>query len=222
NPTPSSDGCRGRPTDPDEFLQSMLQVPVTSNVPVNLGVFDWNSIPDPLAGTASVSIPAEVYVPSSDLASQLLEPPDPGHGAKITSSSSSDLGSLEDLSSLLQFPMPTGRPPDLSTSFSALPHSGDFSLLLQDFDWSTITEFINIFPPGSTQSSSPLTSSNDPSTPSENSYESLPLSQSCDASEQLLSELDSSVPPSMFSTFRVRCFHRRRGQYVGFVLRGVI
>ncbi|KAF8460974.1 hypothetical protein DFH94DRAFT_789966, partial [Russula ochroleuca] len=202
NPTPSSDGCRGRPTDPDEFLQSMLQVPVTSNVPVNLGVFDWNSIPDPLAGTASsISQPTVVHVPSSDLESQLLEPPDLGHDAKITSGSSSNLGSLENLSSLLQFPMPAGRPPDLSTSFSAVPHSDDSSLLLQDFDWSTITEFISLFPPGSTQSPSPLTSSSDPPTPSENSYESLPLLQSCDASEQLLSELDSSVPPSVFLPF---------------------
>ena len=55
NSTPSSDECRGRPTDPDEFLQSMLpvQVPIDSDVPVNLGVYDWNSIPDPLAGMAS-------------------------------------------------------------------------------------------------------------------------------------------------------------------------
>ena len=143
---------------------------------------------------STLAQPAELYVPSSDLGSQ-LEPPDPGHDAKITSNLSSDFGSLEDLSSLLQFPMPAGRPPDLSTSFSALPHSGDSSLPLQD--WSTITEFINLFPPGSTQLSSPLISSSDP-TPPENSYESLPLLQSCDTSEQLLSELDSSVPPSVF------------------------
>jgi Homeobox KN domain len=53
NPTPSSDGCRGRPPDSDEFLQPMLQMPLDSDFPINLGVFDWNSIPDPLAGTAS-------------------------------------------------------------------------------------------------------------------------------------------------------------------------
>ena len=91
--------------------------------------------------------------------------------------------------------MPAGRPPELSTSFSALPHSGGSSHLLQD--WSTIIELINLFPPGSTQSSSPLISSSDPSPP-ENSYESLPLLQSYDTSEQLLSELDSSIPPSVF------------------------
>ena len=53
NSTSSSDECRGRPTDPDEFLQSMPQVPVDSDIPVNLAVYDWNSIPDPLAGMAS-------------------------------------------------------------------------------------------------------------------------------------------------------------------------
>ena len=143
--------------------------------------------------------PPVVYVPGSDLASQLLEPPDLGHDAKIMSSLSSDLGSLEDLSSLLQFPMHTGRHPDLSTFLAASPHSADPSLLLQDFDLSTIPEFINPFPPDSTQSSSLLTS--DPPTPPENSHQSLPPSQSCDASEQLLFELDSSVPPSASLSF---------------------
>ena len=53
NSMPSFDRCQGRPADPNEFLQPTLQVPVDSDFPVNLGVFDWNSIPDPLAGTAS-------------------------------------------------------------------------------------------------------------------------------------------------------------------------
>ena len=53
NLTPPSDEYRERPPDPDEFLQPMLQVPVNSNFPVNLAVFDWNSIPDPLVGTTS-------------------------------------------------------------------------------------------------------------------------------------------------------------------------
>ena len=113
---------------------------------------------------------------------------------------SSDLGSLEDLSSL-QFPMPAGHPLDLSTSFAASPQSADSSLLLQDIDWSTITEFINLFPPGSAHSSSTLTSSSDPPTPPENLHLSLPPSQSCDASEQPLFELDSLVPPSSFLPF---------------------
>ena len=54
NFTPPSDEYRERPPDPDEFLPPMLQVPVNSDFPVNLVVFDWNSIPDPLVGTASI------------------------------------------------------------------------------------------------------------------------------------------------------------------------
>ena len=53
NFTPPSDEYREGPPDPDEFLQPMLQVPVNSDFPVNLVVFDWNTIPDPLVGTAS-------------------------------------------------------------------------------------------------------------------------------------------------------------------------
>lgn len=49
NATPPSDGCRGRPTDSDEFLQPTLQVP--PDIPLSLGVYDWNSISYPLAGT---------------------------------------------------------------------------------------------------------------------------------------------------------------------------
>ena len=140
-------------------------------------------------------------MPSSDLISQLLEPPDLGHDAKIMSSSPSDLGSLEDLSSSLQFPMPAGPPPDLSTSFAPSPHSADSSLLLQDIDWSTITELIDLFPPDSTQSSSSLTSSSDPSTHPEILHLSLPPPQSCDTSEQPLFEPDSLAPPSTFLPF---------------------
>ena len=49
NATPPSDGCRGRPTDSDEFLQPTLQVP--PDIPLSLDVYDWNSISYPLAGT---------------------------------------------------------------------------------------------------------------------------------------------------------------------------
>ena len=114
------------------------------------------------------------------------------------SSLSSDLGSLEDLNSLLQFPIPVGPPPDLSTSFAASSYSADPSLILQDLDLSTITEFINLLPPGSIQGSSPLTSSSGPPTPPEDSHLSLPPSHLCHSSEQLLFELDSLVPPSAF------------------------
>lgn len=52
NSTPPSDGCRDRPTDSDVFPQPMLQAPVPG-IPVDFDVFDWNSIWDPSAGTAS-------------------------------------------------------------------------------------------------------------------------------------------------------------------------
>jgi hypothetical protein len=57
-PAPPFDGCRdlflpqGRPSGPDEFTQPTLQVPLDSNIPLDLGVFDWNWIPDPLVGPA--------------------------------------------------------------------------------------------------------------------------------------------------------------------------
>jgi hypothetical protein len=148
---------------------------------------------------STLAQPTVVYVPSSDLSSQLLEPPDLGHDATFTSSFYSDLGSLQDLSSLLQFPMSAG--PDLSTYFAALPHSNDSSFSLENFDWPTIAEFNDLFPPDSTQWPSPSTSSSGPPTPPDSSFESLPSSQSSDASEQPLSQLDPSVPPSVFLPF---------------------
>ena len=147
------------------------------------------SVLNPWLTHTTLAQPAVVYVPSSDLSSQLHETPDHRHDAKFTSSSSSDLGSLQDFSSLLQFPMPMG--PDLSTS-AALPRSDDSSFSLENFDWSTIAEF---FLPDST------TSSSGPPTPPDNSLESLPLSQSSSASEQPLLQLDPSVPPSVFLPF---------------------
>jgi hypothetical protein len=53
NPILPLDECRGRPTDPGEFLQPTLQVPVGPDVPVNLCVYDWNSISDPFSATGS-------------------------------------------------------------------------------------------------------------------------------------------------------------------------
>lgn len=43
---------RQRRPSPDEYLQPTLQVPVDPGIPVNLDIFDWNSIPDPFSGTA--------------------------------------------------------------------------------------------------------------------------------------------------------------------------
>ena len=100
--------------------------------------------------------------------------------------------------------MPAG--PDLTTYFAALPHEDDFSFSLEDldlenFDWSSITDFDNLFPPDPTQWSSPSTSSSGPLTPPDNSFESLPLSQSGNASVQPLSQLGPSVPPSVLLPF---------------------
>ena len=139
--------------------------------------------------------PAVVYVPSSDLTSQLLEPQDFGPDVNTTSRSLVDLGPLGDLGSLLQFPTPPGRTPDLSTSFATSPHSGSSPLPLQDFDWSSISEFIDSFTPDSTQS---LTSLGVSPIPPETSQESLYQSPSFNSTQQPSSVLDPSVPPSVF------------------------
>ena len=59
NPTPPSDEFpdlsfpQNRTTDPDEVPQPTPLVSVNPDESLNLRVFDWNSIPDPLAETAS-------------------------------------------------------------------------------------------------------------------------------------------------------------------------
>src|SRR6266851_4274249 len=59
NPTPPSDEFpdlsfpQNRTTDPDEVPQPTPQVSVNPDESLNLRVFDWNSIPDPLAETVS-------------------------------------------------------------------------------------------------------------------------------------------------------------------------
>ena len=139
--------------------------------------------------------PAVVYVPSSDLTSQLLEPQDFGPGADTTSLPLVDLGPLGDLDSLLQFSTSPDWTPDLSTSFATSPYSGSSPLRPQDFDWSSITEFIDPFTPDSTQS---LTNSGVSTLPPESSQESLYQSQSSNSTQQPSSVLDPSVPPSVF------------------------
>ena len=138
---------------------------------------------------------AVAYVPSSDLTSQLLEPQDFGPDAKTTSRSLVDLGPLGDLGSLLQFPTPPGQTPDQSTSFATSPYSGSSPRLPQDFDWSSIAEFIDPFTPDSTQS---LTSSGVSPLPSESSQELLYQSRSFNPAKLPSSVLDPSVPPSVF------------------------
>ena len=220
HPTPSFDRCpdlcpfRCGLTDL-EVPQSTLQISNNPDASMNFGVFDWNSIPNPLAETAlslcmsfalldsypsslpryALAQPAVVYVTSSDLTSQLLEPQDFGPDAKTTSHSLVDLGPLGDLGSLLQLPTPPGWAPDLSTSFSTSPHPGSSPLPPQDFDWSSISGFIDSFTSDSTQS---LTSSGVSPSPPESSEESLYQSQSFNPTKVPSSVLDPSVPPSVF------------------------
>ena len=55
NTTPPSDGYRdlslSQGTPPDEFPQPTLQVPLDSDISIDLGVFDWDSFSDPLVGS---------------------------------------------------------------------------------------------------------------------------------------------------------------------------
>jgi hypothetical protein len=141
--------------------------------------------------------PAVVYVPSSDLTSQLLEPQDFGPDAKTSRSPVDlDLGPLGDLGSPLRFPQfPTPGAPDLSTPFATSPHLGSSPLPPQDFDWLNISEFIDSFTPDSTQS---LTGSGVSPLPSESSQGSLYQSESFNSTQQPSSVLDLSVPPSVF------------------------
>ena len=145
--------------------------------------------------------PAVVYVPSSDLTSQLPEPQDFGPDGNTTSLPLVDLGPLGDFGPLLQFSTSPGRTHDLSTSFATSPHSGSIPLLPQDLDWSSITGFIDSFNPDSTQS---LTNSG--VSPSESSQESLYQLQSLNSTQQPSSFLDPSVPPSFFLPLELGSF----------------
>ncbi|KAH9044530.1 hypothetical protein EDB85DRAFT_1885022 [Lactarius pseudohatsudake] len=54
------------------------QITVSPGAPVDLSVFDWNSIPNPLVeSSTSTNQPASVYVPSSDLTALNFGLPDP-------------------------------------------------------------------------------------------------------------------------------------------------
>ena len=157
--------------------------------------------------------PAVVYVPSSDLTSQLHEPPDFGPDAE-TFRSLGDLGSLGDS---LQFPTHPSRNPDLSTSFATSPRSGSSPLPLQDFDWPSITEFIDSFTPDSTQS---LTSSSVSPLPPESSQELLYQSQSFNSTKLPSSVLDPSVPPSVFLPFELGSFSENMDDMWSFIRNG--
>ena len=212
-----------------DYLQTdptgVSQITIDPGNPVNLSVFDWNSIPNPLIETTIstsachlpsltyvkvhflvlIDQPASVYVPSSDLAAMNWELPDPLYLGQSTEKGHNspypldDLGSLEDFS-LLQFPMPTTFPPDVSVSPSVSFCSDNSTSPSPEMDWSAITDFINQFSSFSAESlSAPSPSATvdaAPSTP-ENSICSL-LPPSPHEISKPISVLDPSIPPSVF------------------------
>ncbi|KAF8274137.1 hypothetical protein EI94DRAFT_1714806 [Lactarius quietus] len=193
--------------DPPAVSTETSQITVSPGIPVDLSVFDWNSIPNPLVeATVSMNQPASVYVPSSNLAAINYELPDPLYlGQSIDKGYNppyqlDDLGSLEDFSSLLQFPIPTTYPPDVSASTSASFYSDNSIFPSPEMDWQAITDFINQFSSFSAESSSTPSPSATfdaaPSTP-ENPV-GLLLPPPPHEVNKPISVLDSSIPPSVF------------------------
>ncbi|KAH9004063.1 hypothetical protein EDB86DRAFT_2126937 [Lactarius hatsudake] len=190
------------PTDSTEISQ----ITVSPDAPVDLSVFDWNSIPNPLVETTtSMNQPASVYVPGSDLAALNLELPDPLYLGQPTENqynpfySLDDLGSLEDLS-LPQFPIPTIFPPDISTSPSASFCSDNTTFSSQEMDWSAITDFINQFSSFSAETSSapsPSATFDAALSTPENHIGSL-VSPAPQELNKPVSVMDPSIPPSVF------------------------
>ena len=195
---------------------------INPDVPVDLSVFDWKSIPNPLVETpismstspappdgiveahfwALIDQSASIYVPSADLAPLNLGLPDPLYTGQSTDReynppySLNDLGSLDDFS-LLQFP-PVTLPPDVSTSPASFC-SDNSTLASTEMDWSVI-DFINEFTSFSAESSSAPSPSSTvdaaPSTP-ENPIGSLLLPPPHEVNKPI-SILDPSIPPSAF------------------------
>jgi hypothetical protein len=200
------------------------QVTVSPGDPIDLSVFDWKSFSNPLVETTIsmstcrlhcpswciveahflglIDQPASIYVPSSDLAPLKFGLPDPLYTEQSTEKGHNplypleDLGSLEDFS-LLQFPIPTTLPPDVSTSPASFYNSAFAS---SEMDWSAINDFINQFTSFSAESSSAPSPSSTidaaPSTP-ENPIGSL-LPPPPHEADKPMSILDPSIPPSAF------------------------
>ncbi|KAH9049374.1 hypothetical protein EDB84DRAFT_1654326 [Lactarius hengduanensis] len=184
---------------PTDSLETS-QITVSPGAPVDLSVFDWSSIPNPLAETTVLTNqPASVYVPSSDLTALNFELPDPLYLEQSAETCPlGDLGSLEDLS-LPQFPIPTTFP-DVPASPSASFCSDNTTYSSQEMDWSAITDFINQFSSFSAESSfapSPsATFDAAPSTP-ENPIGPL-LPPAPHEVNKPISVMDPSIPPSVF------------------------
>ncbi|KAI0308161.1 hypothetical protein B0F90DRAFT_1813471 [Multifurca ochricompacta] len=164
-------------------LYPMSQVSIDSSTPVDLGIFDWNTISGPSMKTALL-MPLVHYVPATGL-SPALNPevpitPNIGQHATANSNLSYSLGDLESP-----------------------------SLPLQDIDWSSITELICQSSPATVQSSfqsSPLAPSvSIPSTPGDVTDLPTPPSLTYDGSKPT-STLDSSVPPSVFLPVQPEAF----------------
>jgi hypothetical protein len=144
--------------------------------------------------------PASFYVPSSDLAALSCELPDPLYLEQSAEQrynppySLDDLGSLGDFS-LLQFPIPTAFPPDVSASSASFCSENTFPS--PEMDWSAITDFLNQFSVESSSAPSPPSTINAvPSTP-ENPISSL-LPPPPHEVRKPISLLDPSIPPSAF------------------------
>ena len=109
-----------------------------------------------------------------------------------------DLGLLDDFS-LLQFPLPTTFPPDVSASPASFS-SDNSTFASPEMDWSVITDFVNQFTTFSAETpSAPSPSSTfdaAPSTP-ENATDSLLPSPPHEVNKPI-SLLDPSIPPSAF------------------------
>ena len=149
--------------------------------------------------------PASVYVPSSDLAAMNCELTDPLYLEQPAEKRYNlphpldDLGSLEDFS-FLQSPIPTTFSPDLTASHPASLCSDNYTFSSPEMDWSAITDLFNQFSSFSAESSSApspsATFDGAPSTP-ENSISSL-LPPPPHEVNKPISELDPSIPPSVF------------------------
>jgi hypothetical protein len=202
------------------------QITASPNDPVDLSVFDWKSFSNPLVETTIsmstsrlhyspwciveahflglIDQPASIYVSSSDLAPLNFGLPDPLYTEQSTEKGHSpiyslgDLGSLEDFS-LLQFPIPTTLPPNVSTSPASF-YSDNSTFASSEMDWSAINDFINQFTSFSAESSSTPSPSSTidaaPSTP-DNPIGSL-LPPPPHEVDKPMSILDPSIPPSAF------------------------
>jgi len=148
--------------------------------------------------------PASVYVPSSELAALNFELPDPLYLDQSAEMGYNlpyplgDLGSLEDFS-LLQFPIPTTFPPDVSASPPASFCSDNPTFPSTETEMNWISDFVNQLSSFSAESlpapSPSAISDAAPITPENSICSLLPPP---DEVNKPISVLDPSIPPSVF------------------------